>query len=225
VAQRPGIVAETKGSSTMCLRGSVRGGAAMDYPWNTKSVEQMVEEMNMALRESRTMSEQEKIEFDAEFGYTPDETSDTEDSEGCDDMDEIKVSNIGNKDIPKLKNDDIMAVALAESGAMGEAGALNIICKKRSKVKIYHANYCFGDFDLDKFTQVFTPLKTFDCGVFGNVSGVAEGWDHIYMGMGNHLLLRDTIAGAFKAEVWEKSEAEIYGCYMEVAVKVLGGEA
>lgn len=92
MAQRPGIVAETKGSSTMCLRGSVRGGAAMDYPWNTKSVEQMVEEMNMALRESRTMSEQEKIEFDAEFGYTPDETSDTEDSEGCDDMDEIKVS-------------------------------------------------------------------------------------------------------------------------------------
>ena len=38
-------------------------------------MEQMVEEMNMALRESRPMSEQEKIESDAEFGYTPDETS------------------------------------------------------------------------------------------------------------------------------------------------------
>jgi hypothetical protein len=33
VAQRTGIVAK-QGSSTMCLRGSVRGGAPMDYPWN-----------------------------------------------------------------------------------------------------------------------------------------------------------------------------------------------
>ena len=140
-------------------------------------------------------------------------------------MEKIKVCPIGNADIAKLQYDDIMVVALGESGAMGEPGALNIICKKRGKVKAYHVNFCYGDFDMDKFAQAFIPLQTFDCGVFGDVSGVAEGWKHIYMGAGNHLLVRDTIAGAFKATIDGKAESEIYSCYMDVAMKVLGGEA
>ena len=80
---------------------------------------------------------------------------------------------------------------LAEGGAMGEPGAVNIITLENQCPHIYHANYCFGDFDMDKLADVFTPLQTFDCGIFGDVSGVASGWNHVYLGAGNHLLVRD----------------------------------
>jgi len=102
---------------------------------------------------------------------------------------------------------------------MGEPGALNIILASKGKAKICHANFCLGDFDIDRFSEVFTPLKTFDCGVFGEVNGVAEGWHHVYMGMGNHLFIRDIVYPAFAAAIEGKSESEIYCGYMDRAVE------
>lgn len=197
--------------------------SATNVPWGEKSVEQLIEEVNKAVHDSRGVSEQEELEYDAEYGYAPDETQQHCRNQGSETMGEIKICQIGNADIAKLKYDDIMLVALGEGGAMGEPGALNIICKKKGKVKVCHANFCYGDFDMDKLSKVFTPLQSFDCGLFGDVGGVAEGWEHIYMGMGNHLLVRSTIAEAFKAAIKGKAEPEIYGCYMTVATEILGG--
>lgn len=136
-------------------------------------------------------------------------------------MDEIKVRQIGNADIGNLRYDEILFVGLGESGAMGEPGALNIILAVKGKVKIYHANFRLGDFDMDRFSEVFTPLKTFDCGSFGEVSGIADGWHHVYMGMGNHLFVRDAVFPAFSADINGKTDQEIYCCYMDKAIKAI----
>lgn len=45
----------------------------MDNSWNGESVEKLIEEANRSLAASKGMSEQEKIEYDAEYGYVPDE--------------------------------------------------------------------------------------------------------------------------------------------------------
>lgn len=136
-------------------------------------------------------------------------------------MDKLNVRQIGNADIGKLRYDEIMFVGLGEGGAMGEPGALNIILASKGKAKICHANFCFGDFDMDRFSEVFTPLKTFVCGVFGQVSGIADGWHHVYMGMGNHLFVRDTVFPAFAAAIEGMTEPNIYCCYMDKAIEVI----
>jgi len=52
----------------------------VDNSWNGKSVEKLIKEANRSLSASEEMSEQEKNEYDAEYGYATDETqSDTED--------------------------------------------------------------------------------------------------------------------------------------------------
>lgn len=136
----------------------------------------------------------------------------------------MQIYEMNTKDIKKLHYKDIMLFMLAEGGAMGEPGAVNIITKGKNDIQILHANYCYGDFDMDKLAEVFIPLQTFDCGIFGNVSGVAPGWNHVYLGVGNHLLVRDCAFEQFMSLVDGKSKPEIYQSYMDIALKLLAEE-
>lgn len=136
----------------------------------------------------------------------------------------MQIYEMNTKDIKKLRYKDIMFFMLAEGGAMGEPGAINIITKGINGIQVLHANYCYGDFDMDKLAEVFTPLQTFDCGIFGNVSGVAPGWNHAYLGAGNHLLVRDCVFERFMSSADGKSEPEIYQSYMDIALKLLAEE-
>lgn len=133
----------------------------------------------------------------------------------------MQIYEMNTKDIKKLHYKGIMFFMLAEGGAMGEPGAVNIICNSKHGVQVLHANYCYGDFDMDKLAEIFTPLQTFDCGIFGDVAGVAPGWHHVYLGAGNHLLVRDSVFDQFMSLVDGKSEPEIYQSYMEIALKLL----
>lgn len=133
----------------------------------------------------------------------------------------MQINQINTKDIESLQYEDIMFFMLAEGGAMGEPGAVNIIMTGEDGVQICHGNYCYGDLDMDKLADVFIPLQTFNCGIFGQASGIAPGWNHISLGAGNHLLVRDCVYEQFKNAVDGKREPEIYQCYMEVAVKIL----
>ena len=77
---------------------------------------------------------------------------------------------------------------------------------------------------MDKLAEVFTPLQTFDCGIFGNVSGIASDWNHVYLGAGNHLLIRDYVFEKFMSSVDGKSEPKIYQSYMDISLKLLAEE-
>lgn len=94
----------------------------------------------------------------------------------------MQICQIGTADIKHLHSKDIRMVMLAEGGAMGEPGVVVIVEKQKSGVRVSHANYCYGDFDMDKFAKVFTPLQTLDCGLFGRATGIAPGWHHVDLG-------------------------------------------
>ena len=136
-------------------------------------------------------------------------------------MKEMQICQIGTADIKHLHSKDIQMVMLAEGGAMGEPGAVVIVEKQKSDVRISHANYCYDDFDMDKFAKMFTPLQTFDCGLFGHATGIAPGWHHVDLGAGNHLLLCDAIYKDFAACTKEMSPPEIYQSYLEIGAEIL----
>lgn len=136
-------------------------------------------------------------------------------------MKEMQICQIGTADIKHLHSKDIQMVMLAEGGAMGEPGAVVIVEKQKSGVRISHANYCYDDFDMDKFARVFTPLQTLDCGLFGRATGIVPGWHHVDLGAGNHLLVCDAIYKEFAERTKEMSPPEIYQSYLEIGAEIL----
>lgn len=132
----------------------------------------------------------------------------------------MQIHQIDTPDIQTLKYADIYAVMLAEGGAMGEAGALVVIEKKKDGVKISHANYVYGSFDMNVFAQVFTPLQTFQCGIFGKASGIAPGWRHIDLGAGNHLLVRDCIYPEFEKRTRQMTPPEKFQSYLKICTEL-----
>lgn len=133
----------------------------------------------------------------------------------------MQIYQIGTGDIKNLCYRDIGLVMLAEGGAMGEPGAVVIVEKQIHNVRVSHANYCRGDFDMDKFAKIFPPLQTFNCGLFGNVSGIPRGWRHVDLGAGNHLLVRKGIYPEFAARTAGMSPPEIYQNYLEIGAEIL----
>lgn len=96
---------------------------------------------------------------------------------------------------------DIVFFSLAEGGAMGCPGEVLIATKNKSGVKWYSMNTMNEEHE--KLLRIFPPLETFDCGIFGKASGIQEGWNHVDLGFGNHLLVRDDYFEPFQDAVTE----------------------
>lgn len=89
-----------------------------------------------------------------------------------------------NKNISAINPDDLIAITIAEGGAMGDPGAIELV---DSKLKLYHTH--FGEFDGEDLVKIIPFLKTLDIG-FGEVDGLPEDWDWLYTGYGNYLFIR-----------------------------------
>ena len=107
-----------------------------------------------------------------------------------------KILEIGHEDVSELIGLDVVALQMAEAGAMGYHGGVFLVTKKSS---IYFTcllkSSSFTGFaktmsrsDLEK---IFPPLADFQHGLLGKDLQVPKGWRHEYLGMGNHLLVKD----------------------------------
>lgn len=65
----------------------------------------------------------------------------------------MDIIQINTEEISLLKDEEILFFMLAEAGAMGEPGAVNIISKGTDGAKIRHANYCFGGFYMHQLME------------------------------------------------------------------------
>lgn len=120
---------------------------------------------------------------------------------------------------------DIVFLSIAEGGAMGCPGELLVATKDTQRAKWYRFNMLCDKFD--DLCSFYPPLKTFDCGIFGMASGIQEGWNHVDLGCGNHLLVRDDYSNAFDMVVKilkPKSPGEIYASWRGIAQMLLVGE-
>lgn len=118
----------------------------------------------------------------------------------------------------KINYEDIVFFSLAEGGAMGCPGEVLVATKKNNKVKWYCFNTMVDSFE--DLCSIYPPLKTFDCGIFGEASGIQDGWNHVDLGMGNHLLVREDYIVAFQNAVDElhvESLGEVYASWRGIA--------
>ena len=116
---------------------------------------------------------------------------------------------------------DILGFSIAGGGAMGEPGGV-IICTK--DLRWFHTNVCWT-IEYDKLIKVIPPLRKCEFGPFGKAL-VPEGWFYTYLGMGNHLVLRDTLKQEFlKKTEGADSPGVIYQKWARYVAEIVGGEA
>lgn len=127
-----------------------------------------------------------------------------------------------NADLKKSIFKDVMFMSIAEGGAMGEPGAIWFY--QKSGV-LYHCNYAFGDIKIDKVEKLFPTIANCEFGMFGLDSSVPEGWNYVNLGMGNHLIVNDSVYGRFVEQLGDIEElSAVYMRWMEIADNILNGQ-
>lgn len=124
-----------------------------------------------------------------------------------------------NADLNRSIFKEVMFFSIAETGAMGEPGAIWMFLRSGT---VYHFNYVFGDAKINKVEKLFPILADCKFEPFGMKSSVPEGWHYVNLGMGNHLIVKDEVYPAFKEIIAEDTEPSIaYMNWMKAAESVL----
>lgn len=126
-----------------------------------------------------------------------------------------------NEIIGTLDYSDIIAITIAEGGAMGEPGGLELV---KSDLSLYHTNLSYSDINTDKLFEkipVLGKIKVF----FGNANNV-EDWKTFYMGFGNYLLVRDKYFEPYQKYLDENYKegyefVELYNSWYEILKQII----
>ena len=103
---------------------------------------------------------------------------------------------VGDKDVDSLIGLDIVAYQEAEGGAMGYPGGVFFVTSDK---RIFFTSI-WEQMSDDNLLKVFPPLAEVKWGLIGRGTRYPEGWHYEYLGMGNHLLVRDDLKEEFLKE-------------------------
>lgn len=119
------------------------------------------------------------------------------------------------KKVDQINYDDVLAFTVAEGGAFGRAGNIELVVLEGSKPMGYQTNPLHGGLNISDLYKVIPWLKDVYV-AFGFTKHIPSDWFYIDMGFGNHLFIRDN----FKEEVWKKLDgkkpSEIYNSWKEL---------
>lgn len=116
------------------------------------------------------------------------------------------------KIIEELDANEIVAITLADGGAMGDPGAIMLVDKKLKKFCTH-----FGIIDDKKLVKVIPFLEKIKVN-FDKVTGLDKDWDYIYTGFGNYLFIRPE----FKDPILNYVEKNYKDPKLPSAVKIYG---
>lgn len=117
----------------------------------------------------------------------------------------MSVETITKDNIKDINYDDVVIIFFAESGAMGDAGKVDIIVKNNNYHKWYTTNYTFGGVtevienlsdivrEENKLFEILPILKklNFNHSLMRTSGWVDKEWWLSDLELGNHLLIRD----------------------------------
>ena len=137
---------------------------------------------------------------------------------------------VGDKDVESLIGLDIVAYQEAEGGAMGYHGGIFFVTSdKRVFFTCLLEPSAYSGFSIkmseDNLLRVFPPLAKVKWGMFGMGSRYPEGWHYEYLGMGNHLLVRDDLKEEFLKEsdrlLRSKPDCILYNVWLDTLLSIL----
>lgn len=138
----------------------------------------------------------------------------------------INVIEITQSNLQECINLDIIAFHWAAGGACGEGGAVVFITKDG---QVYHSNYIYPGFiAIEDLFKIFPPLSEFRPGIMGG-GLYPPMWKDIYLGLGNYLVVHESICEAFKKTAKDELESRnkkgekviLYNIWGDVVLKVI----
>lgn len=120
--------------------------------------------------------------------------------------------------ITKEFAEHIVAISIAESGAMGNPGNIIFITDEK---ELYETNYIY-DGKVKEIFKVFSILHQCTDFIFGKNNESPIGWEYTYLGAGNHLFLLEWVDILFYKIVDRNAlESDIYAVWVETVMKIL----
>lgn len=141
-----------------------------------------------------------------------------------------KVIEFGENEAEKLVGLDIVACQIAEGGAMGYHGGVFLVS---STGEVYYTcllqpsaytgfSKCISRKVLAK---ILPALDEFHPGLMGHGVTTPSGFVHKYLGMGNHLLIKDCICKVFDRladkRMKEHPDTILYNLWLDVVLDIL----
>lgn len=126
------------------------------------------------------------------------------------------------ENIESIDYKNIIAVTIAEGGAMGEPNGFQVVDEF---MQLYHSNFQFGKLKYDELKKKFPLLNGFNCGL-DQVNNLDKGWKEVNLGADNYLLIRDKYYDMFmdrvKSELGENyKRGELYQKWFKILQKLI----
>ena len=125
---------------------------------------------------------------------------------------EMMFDKVTERTLDRINPDDIKFFAIAEGGAMGWAGAIQIITKNEDGIGLYFIDYTTFK-DLTSIEKLFPPVKWVETNTVGN-----KDWFMMPMGFGNHLILKTEYCEEFRDLI---KGQHIYKAWLNTAIEIL----
>lgn len=124
--------------------------------------------------------------------------------------------------IKDINFDEVIAITVAEGGAMGEPNGLLVVDEN---MKLYHSNFAFGNFKPEELKEKFPIIGGFACPP-DKINELDLGWKWFNLGAGNALLIKDKYYEYFKDRVESElgkdyKKGELYQRWYELLKKVV----
>lgn len=124
--------------------------------------------------------------------------------------------------IDNIKYENVIAITIAEGGAMGEPNAFHVITKE---LEHYYRNLGKTDIPKVKFFDCFPLLKNIHC-FCEELSGLDNDWNWFNMGYGNYLIIRkeynDEMKNCIETRLTEKWESgELYNNWYDLVKSIV----
>ena len=122
------------------------------------------------------------------------------------------------KQITKEFAEHIVAISIAESGAMGNPGNITLLTDEK---QLYDISYIYDD-NVKEIFKAFRTLRLCMAYLSGKKDEVPVGWKYTYLGSGNHLFMLEWLDVLFYRIVSRNAvESHIYAVWVDTAMKIL----
>ena len=128
----------------------------------------------------------------------------------------IRETELTEERLEKIDPFNIIAVTIAEQGAMGSPGQIIIAeCTEAGLEFLY-------TYDIQPLLTLLPWVKDVRWSLDGTAKRVDPEWRAVDLGMGNHMLILNAVWSAVKGDLQGKRPSEIYGCWKDAVIKYYG---
>ena len=134
----------------------------------------------------------------------------------------MKLNRLCKSDLHRHLFDDVVFLMFSAPGAMLDEGTVYFVNRS---CQLYGFDYVHGDIEFTDIFPLFPTLEQCRFTTFGKGSTVPEGWHYMYLGVGHHLIIEESVFPEFQEQIFDCQYAnEVYAGWRTYVRRTLLGD-